>query len=97
MACHVIFEMTVKAGRFDDLRKWFLEKLPGTRDFEGNISVEVVRDQDDPTRIVFVEKWDARQDFERYLAWRTETGVVAELGELLEGGIDFRFHDGLGV
>jgi quinol monooxygenase YgiN len=59
--------------------------------------LEVVRDHDDPSRIVFMEKWDARQDFERYLAWRNETGAVAELGEMLEGPIDFRFHDGLGV
>ncbi|MYV97797.1 antibiotic biosynthesis monooxygenase family protein [Streptomyces sp. SID3343] len=97
MACHVIFELTAKEGRLDDLRKWFVDRLPATRSFEGNISVEVVRDQDVPTKVVFMEKWSARENFERYLAWRTETGVVQELVEMIEGEIDFRFYDVLGV
>ncbi|MFC9735075.1 putative quinol monooxygenase [Streptomyces roseolus] len=97
MTCHVIFKMTVQDGRFDDLRSWFVEQLPGTRAFEGNVSVEVVRDQDAPNTVVFMEKWDSRKNFEDYLAWRTETGVVAELADMLDGDIDFRYHDSLGV
>ncbi|GHB73311.1 hypothetical protein GCM10010377_74680 [Streptomyces viridiviolaceus] len=97
MTCHVIFETTVKDGNLDGLRKWFTEKLPGTRGFAGNVSVEVVHNQDDPSKILFLEKWDSRQSFERYLAWRVETGAVDELGTMLDGEIDFRYYDALGV
>lgn len=97
MTCQVIFEMTVKDGRFDELRQWFIDKLPATRAFEGNVSVEVVRDQNEPARVVFMEKWNTRENFEAYLAWREETGVVAELLDVIEGEIDFRFHDPIGV
>ncbi|MFD5177864.1 putative quinol monooxygenase [Nocardia sp. NPDC058379] len=97
MAIQVTIDMTAKAGRLDDLREWFIKNLPGTRSFAGNISVEVARDQDEPDRVLFVEKWDARADFEAYLAWREESGVIAELVEMLDGDITFRYHDFLGV
>ncbi|GEM29579.1 antibiotic biosynthesis monooxygenase [Nocardia neocaledoniensis NBRC 108232] len=97
MAIQVTIDMAAKEGRFDDLREWFVKNLPGTRSFAGNISVEVARNQDEPARILFVEKWDSRADFEAYLAWRDESGVIAELLEMLDGEITFRYHDFLGV
>lgn len=97
MAIQVTIDMTAKEGRVDDLRTWFLDHLAGTRGFAGNISVEVARNQDEPSRILFVEKWESRANFEAYLAWRDESGVIAELLELLDGDITFRYHDFLGV
>lgn len=97
MAIQVTIDMNVKDGRFDDLRNWFIKNVPGTRDFEGNITVEIARNQDDPARILFVEKWDSRANFENYLAWRDKTGVIAELLEMLDGDITFRYHDFIGV
>ncbi|MGC4251244.1 MAG: antibiotic biosynthesis monooxygenase family protein [Sphingobium sp.] len=97
MTCQVVFEMTVKEGCFDQVRAWFIDKLPGTRAFRGNVSVEVVREQDDPDKLIFMEKWDRRADFEAYLAWRVEQGVVAELMEYLDDEIRFRYFDPIGV
>ncbi|MFG2442761.1 putative quinol monooxygenase [Nocardia fluminea] len=97
MAIQVTIDMAAKADRFDDLREWFVKNLPGTRSFAGNISVEVARNQDEPARILFVEKWDTRANFEAYLAWRDESGVIAELLEMLDGDITFCYHDFLGV
>ncbi|MEV6217323.1 antibiotic biosynthesis monooxygenase [Nocardia sp. NPDC051833] len=97
MAIQVTIDMSAKPGRYDDLRKWFVEHLAGTRSFAGNITVEVARNQDEPDRILFVEKWDTRANFEAYLAWREESGVIAELVEMLEGDITFRYHDFIGV
>ncbi|MCX4095568.1 putative quinol monooxygenase [Nocardia sp. alder85J] len=97
MAVQVAIDMTVKAGRYEELHRWILEHLAGTRGFEGNISVEVTRNQDEPNRILFVEKWVARENFENYLAWREETGVIAELAEMLDGDVGFRYHDFMGV
>ncbi|MCD0447907.1 antibiotic biosynthesis monooxygenase [Actinocorallia sp. API 0066] len=97
MTCQVVFELHVKKEHVDNVRQWFVDKLPGTRAFRGNVSVEVVREQDDPTKFVFMEKWNERKDFEDYLAWRVEEGTVAELAEMLEGDIDFRYFEPLGV
>ncbi|MFF0494001.1 putative quinol monooxygenase [Nocardia sp. NPDC004068] len=97
MAIQVSIDMTAKEGSYDDLRNWFLEHIPGTRGFEGNITVEIARNQDEPNRILFVEKWDSREHFENYLAWRDKTGVITELLEMLDGDITFRYHDFIGV
>lgn len=97
MAIQVTIDMVVKEGRFDDLRDWFIAHLPGTRGFAGNISVEVARNTDEPNAVLFVEKWETREAFEKYLAWRDETGVIADLVEMLDGEIVFRHHDFIGV
>ncbi len=44
-----------------------------------------------------MEKWDTRKNFEDYLAWRVESGVVEELMQYLDGEIDFRYFDPIGV
>ncbi|GIR37137.1 MAG: hypothetical protein CM15mP49_25220 [Actinomycetota bacterium] len=36
-------------------------------------------DQDNPDRIILWEKWETRENYEAYLAWRTETGMFEGL------------------
>ncbi len=97
MSCQVIFEMKVKHGCFEKLRSFLIEKLPGTRGYPGNICVEVVREQDDPGTILFMEKWASREVFEAYLASRTEEGTLSELADYIEGSVRFRYYDAIGV
>ena len=37
--------------------------------------------------------WDSVEHYEKYLAWRTETGVLAELSALLEGDPNIRYFE----
>ena len=50
---------------------------------EGCEAIHLRRDQDDPTHIVSFTQWARREDYENYLAWRTEAGFRAEVNELL--------------
>lgn len=93
MTTHVVFELTVKDGYFDKVRDMLSGKIPETRSYAGNLGVDVVRDQDRPERVLFVEKWDARKSFEDYFAWRAQTGVLDALADMIDGPIDFRFFD----
>ena len=43
--------------------------------------------------IVMVEHWDSKAHYEKYLAWREETGVLSDFGALLEGAPMIRFFD----
>lgn len=52
------------------------EALVDTRAFEGNESIEVYADQENPVLVVLWEKWRARSDYDAYLAWRMETGLM---------------------
>ena len=81
----------------DDLRAWMRRILPDTRGFDGNISVYLVQNQDDPTALAVIEQWESRPQYEKYLAWRTETGDVADLVAMLDGEPTFRFFDYFGV
>jgi hypothetical protein len=45
--------------------------------------VSLRRNQEDPTNIVGDTRWDTRQDYDDYLAWRTDSGYTAQFEEPL--------------
>ena len=96
MACQVLLEATVKDGCEEKLRTKLVELLPDTRSYDGCIYIYVTKDQDNPAQAVIVELWETREHYEKYLAWRTETGVMDELAELMENP-SWRFLDNWGV
>ena len=42
---------------------------------------------------MFYERWDSRQHYEKYLAWRTETGAVNQLGAMLAAPPSIRYFE----
>jgi quinol monooxygenase YgiN len=42
---------------------------------------------------VFYERWDSRQHYEKYLAWRTETGVADQLVAMLAAPPSIRYFE----
>ncbi|MFT4603862.1 MAG: quinol monooxygenase YgiN [Rhodothermales bacterium] len=48
---------------------------------------------DDGQTFVLIENWKAKAQYEKYLAWRTETGVMAKLASLLEEPASMRYFD----
>ena len=57
------------------------EVLPDTRAFDGCEGVTVYTDSDDRQTFLFVEFFQSKEHQQRYVKWRTETGVMAQLGE----------------
>lgn len=93
MACTVLLELKVKPECIDDVIAGFAGMLPETRQFEGCIDVYAHQDQDEPTTIVLVEQWESRAAYEKYFAWRTETGVIAALGAWVSAPPSVRYFD----
>jgi len=93
MSCTVLLELNVKPELVEATIAKMGELLPETRKYEGCIDVYAYQDQDNPTTIVAIEQWQTRQAYEKYFAWRTETGVMAKLGESLEAEPSLRFFD----
>jgi len=82
MSAIVILEADVKEGKKDELLKLLSQYLPETRKYKGFISISIHTEQN-KNHVLFYEKWDSVEDYESYLQWRTETGVMKTLGETL--------------
>lgn len=93
MTCMVLVEVKAKVGTGGDLVDLFEQILPDTRAFEGCMSVDVYRHQDDQDVVVLVEQWQTRAHYEKYFSWREETGALAQLVERLDGPPSLRYFD----
>ena len=93
MAVKVLLELKAKPGTGDSLLETFRSILPDTRVYDGCIGVDVLRGQDDKDTLVLVETWESRAHYEKYFAWRQETGLVARLGEAVAGPPNLRYFD----
>ncbi len=93
MAVTVLLDLQSQPNKVDTLLQTLKQILPDTRAYKGFIDIEVVQNQDDPTNIVFVEKWESRSHFEKYFAWRTETGAIEALGAMLSAPPSIRYLD----
>ena len=96
MATLALVELRIKPGAAAQAKEFLEKRLPETRAYQGCQTLTTYH-QDDGHTIVIVETWDAQQDHEKYMAWRQETGTLAEIGELLEGEPSIRYLEPLGV
>ncbi len=83
MSVSVVVELKCKPESTNDMKAAMKNALPETRVYEGCESVIASVRQDDPNTIVLVESWDSRESHEKYMAYRTETGMMEQLGALL--------------
>ena len=91
MATNVLLEVKAKEGTGDEVVAMFASILGDTRAYDGCISVDVLRNDDEPDTIVLVEKWESRAKYEAYLGWRVETGVVDKLVAATDGPPSIRY------
>ena len=97
MTCQVIFEFKIKEDCIEKLRGWLRGILPDTRGYEGCLTLAVTQNQDEPTSFVVIEQWESRSQYEKYIQWRTQSGVLGAMVDMMEGEPSFRFFDYLGV
>lgn len=93
MAVIVTFEVQAKPEQRDALRAFMRRILPDTRAYQGCQGLDLLVDQDAPERLVVLETWESRAHYERYLAWREESGTVAEVGPMLAAPPTVRYFD----
>lgn len=93
MAVIVTFEVQAKPDQREALREFMRRILPDTRAYQGCQGLDLLIDQDAPERLVVLEKWESRAHYERYLAWREESGTVAKVGPMLAAPPTVRYFD----
>jgi len=97
MAVSVLLEMNVKPDKVEEVKSSFKAVLPDTRTYDGCNGLTVHSNQDDDTNLVLVGQWDSRQHYERYFAWREETGLIEKLSSLLASPPKIRYLDFVNV
>ncbi len=97
MSVTIVLDLKAAPGSIDDLKQIFVEILPDTRTYEGCEALDVHLNQDDEHNLVIVERWQSRPHYEKYFAWRQETGLLDRLGPLLGAPPSVRFLDETGI
>lgn len=84
MSHTAVVEFPCNEGKGAELLATLKVALVDTRAFAGNEGIETYSDQDDPDLVVLWEKWATRADYEAYLAWRMETGLMDVLAPFMD-------------
>ena len=85
MTVLALLDLRLKPEVLDAAPAVMSQLLEATRGFDGCLGVEVTIDVDDPTHVVFVEKWDTIEHDDAYRAFRATPAGASGLGELLAG------------
>lgn len=93
MSVTVLLEAPVKSDEVANMKSYLAGILPESRAYEGCQSMEVYFNTEDGSNMVMVERWDSRAHHEKYLGWRTETGVMDKLGGMLAGPPNIRYFE----
>ncbi len=85
MSHFVVAEFHAAPGKLDELLATLKAVLPDTRAFDGCLGLESWLDEERAT-IVLTEQCTSFDHYDRYLAWRGETGALGAVAEMVEGG-----------
>lgn len=93
MSVLVILEGQVQPEKIDELKSSLAGLFPGTRAYDGSQGIDAYFNMDDKGNMAILEKWESRGHHEKYLQWRTETGVMEKLGSMLIGPPSLRYFE----
>jgi quinol monooxygenase YgiN len=93
MSIVVLLDFKVKPDGVEDSIQLFKKILPDTRAYPGCEGVDVYNNADDPTNIILYERWQSKEHYQKYLAWRTQTGFMDTFGAKLAGAPTIRYFN----
>ena len=96
MSVMVLLEAPVKTEEVSNMKSYLAELFPETVAYDGCQGIDAYFDTEDGGKMVLVEHWDSRPHHEKYLGWRTETGVMDKLGRMLTGPPSIRYFERAG-
>ena len=74
----VNLQLKIKKGLESECIEELNILLKDTRAYEGCKALYFVQNQDDLSNLEFIEKWDSKEHYEKYLQWRVESGVLED-------------------
>jgi quinol monooxygenase YgiN len=92
MSVIITLEADIKKGLKNTFLTMLKELLPETRIYKGFLNINI-HTQKDTNHILFFEEWESIEDYEDYLHWRTETGIMDKLGDAFEMSPIIRYYN----
>ena len=93
MSVLVLIEGPVKHEDIPKMKSYMAEILPDTRAYDGCQEIELYFNMENRDSMILAEHWDSRAHHEKYLDWRTETGVMDKIGSMLSGQPSLRYFE----
>ena len=93
MSVMVLLEAPVKPEEISNMKSYLAEILPGSRAYDGCRGFDLYFNTENASNLVLIEHWDSRSQHEKYLGWRTETGVMDKIGGMLAGPPSIRYFE----
>lgn len=75
--------MTFKPEAVEAFSGAMAQGLEETKRFEGFRDFRALANTDNPCRLILIEEWDSVKAYQVYMSWRTETGVMNSVNEML--------------
>ena len=83
MSVTVLLELKFKPESLAEATELFRRELVKTRAFHGNLTTDVLVDEDDEAHWIIYEVWESVEDDEAYRAFRAGDGKITDLPPLL--------------
>ena len=74
-------ELSIQTGKVEEFLALVHGRLEVSRDFSGNQSFEIVVNQEKPGKVLFIERRESEQHFQKYYQSRLEQGDFETLRE----------------
>jgi quinol monooxygenase YgiN len=84
MSHHAVIELPCNPGQGSALVEFLSVALVDTRAFEGCELVEMYTDRDNPDQVILLEEWATSENYDAYLTWRIENGLMEALAPFMD-------------
>ena len=92
MTVTVMLEAEVIEDQQEEFYRFLTSVLPDTRQYSGFISIDILSEHNN-NKVIFYSQWQSIANYQAYLVWRTQTGVLDLLTAKLTGEPKIRFFD----
>lgn len=93
MTILVRFKFLPHNDKYQEIREFFRNILPGTRKYPGNKGVILSIDDANSEKLMLIEYWKSQADFIKYLNWRLEKGDLGKLESMLIEEMSFKLFN----
>ena len=93
MTVSVLLEGFLKGGERDGFTALLTDKFKVTKTFDGFQTIDLTYNVEDPSNWVITERWDSKEEYQKYLQFRQEDGTLDEVASVCTGAPSVRIFD----